>query len=82
MKQDDKRVRLAYPKDVINLWPDDIIILRSRSKKGERALAPGKWFIDRCTSVGEDAELWERMPYDGMRPFYHRSIIAVERKTK
>ena len=43
----------------------DYIIIRSIYKNKYRVFAPNKWWINRNTPVGEDAELYLRKPYGG-----------------
>lgn len=45
---------------------------------GERAIPPGKWYINRNTPVGEDAEIWERMPHNGRREIFRQDILRVD----
>lgn len=46
---------------------------------GEKVIKAGKWWINKHTPVGEDAEIWERMPYHGRRFIDHKNIIAIEK---
>ena len=59
----------------------DTLIVTKRGG-GERRIEACKWYINRRTPVGEDAELWERMPYGGRREIQRVNIIAVERGKK
>lgn len=43
------------------------LIVLAKTKTGIRTIPAGKWGIDRYTPVGEDAQLYERMPYGGKR---------------
>ena len=45
---------------------------------GERRIESGRWWINKNTPVGEDAEIWERMPHSGRRLIDDRKIIATE----
>lgn len=56
----------------------DTLIMRKRGG-GERRIPAGKWWVNRNTPVGEDAELIERMPHNGYRYLDWRNLIAVER---
>lgn len=56
----------------------DTLILSKRGG-GERRVPPGKWWINRNTPVGEDADLWERKPYGGTRYIPWTQLIAIER---
>lgn len=73
----DALVRLAYPSEAISLHPGDTIVVRTRN--GERKIPAGKWWVNRCTPVGDDAELWERKPWDGRRYIDWRDVVAVDR---
>jgi len=53
----------------------DSLVLRGRSGK-ERILPPDKWYINRNTPVGEDADIWERKPWGGKK-WINSEIIAV-----
>jgi len=70
-------VRLAYPSEAVSLHQGDVVIVRTRN--GERKIPAGKWWVNRHTPVGEDAELWERKPWDGRRYVDWRDVVAVER---
>ncbi len=69
-------VRHTYPEAVILLREGDTIIVKTR--KGERKIPPNKWWLNCNTPVGEDAELWERKPYNGNRYIRWRDVISVE----
>lgn len=62
----------------VMLRKDDTIIYPKRGG-GEKKIPPEKWWIDKSTPIGEDAELWERMPYGGNRYLDSAKIIGVER---
>lgn len=42
---------------------------------GEKHLAPGKYYLDRDTPVGDDACLYELKPYGGMRYIPWSAVI-------
>lgn len=60
------------------LLNSDTLIVVKRGG-GEREITPNKWWINRRTPVGEDVELFERMPYGGRRHIDKSKIIAVKR---
>jgi hypothetical protein len=60
------------------LRPTDTLIYKKRGG-GERRILPRKWWVNRNTPVGDDAELWERMPHDGKRLLDWDKLIGVER---
>ena len=75
MKPDLKRI----PNDrTLCLRPEDVLIVRKRGG-GERQIAAGKWWINRNTPVGDEAELFERMPHQGYRNIEWKNLIAIER---
>ena len=41
----------------------------------------GKWWLNRNTPPGDEAEIWERMSHGGRRQIYFEDIIVIERKT-
>jgi hypothetical protein len=53
------------------------LIVRKRGG-GERSIEPNKWFVDRNTERGEDADFYERMPHQGRRWIDPRSILRRE----
>ncbi len=73
----DALVRLPYTR-TLYLYSKDTLIVKKRGG-GERRVPPGKWWINRNTPVGEDADLMERMPHNGYRYLSWDSLIAVER---
>lgn len=73
----DTIVRLAYPSETASLRQGDTIVVRSRN--GERKIPAGKWWVNRNTPVGEDAELWEEKPWNGRRYIDWSDVVAVER---
>lgn len=58
-------------------YPGETLIVKKRGG-GERAIPPSKWWIDRNTPVGDDADLYERMPYGGQRLISRSTIIRRE----
>lgn len=76
MKETTRR-RYAYPVEASSIYDDDIIIVKARN--GERKILPEKWWVNRRTPVGEDAELWERKPNFGRKLIELDDITAVER---
>lgn len=70
--------RLAYGQHGL-LFDTDTIIVRKRNG-GERAIRSDRWWIDRRTPCGEDAQLWERMSHNGNRAIQWRDVIGVERE--
>lgn len=53
------------------------LVLLVRTRTGNvRVIKPGKWFIDRNTEVGEDADVYERMPHNGLRRIPWPSIVG------
>ena len=45
---------------------------------GERIIPPSKFWFDRNTPVGEDADVWERMPHNGRRLIQWSDVIRKE----
>ena len=72
--------RIEYSR-VMCTYEGDTLIVRKRGG-GERRIPSGKWWINRNTPVGDDAELFERMPYNGRKELRWDDLIAVERTTK
>lgn len=70
-------MRIPYNKNLVRLHREATIIIKSRGGK-ERRISPDKWWVNRNTPVGEDAELWERMPYQGKRRISWDKIVAIE----
>ena len=68
--------RVPYT-EMVFLRESHALIMRKRGG-GERRIPAGKWWIDRATPVGDDAELIERMPHNGYRYLDRRDLIAVE----
>ena len=73
----DALVRLPYTRN-LRLDSEDTLIVKKRGG-GERRVPPDRWWINRNTPVGEDADLMERMPHNGYRYLPWGSLIAVER---
>jgi len=72
-------VRTPYIPYRVCLNPAHTLIVKKRGG-GERRIPPHKWWINRNTPVGEDAEIWERMPHEGRRYISYSDIIAMERE--
>jgi len=53
------------------------LVIRKRGG-GERVIEPAKFWINRNTPRGEDAEIWERMPYEGRREILWSQVIRKE----
>lgn len=70
------RIRMSYHRN-LRLDESDNLIVRTRSK--ERRILSGKWWVNRNTPVGEDAELIERKAFGGRRYLDWGDIVAVER---
>lgn len=51
------------------------LIVRKRGG-GERVIPAGRWWINRNTPVGEDAQFWEIKPYNGRREILRREILG------
>lgn len=75
-KTANQMTRIPYSNEV-HLLPGDALLIRKRG--GERRLLAKDWWINRNTPVGEDAELWERKPFNGRRSICRAEIIAIER---
>lgn len=58
-----------------SLDPKYDLVVKKRGG-GTRQIKAGKWWINKRTPVGEDAELWERMPHQGRRIIPYKNIIA------
>ena len=54
----------------------DSLVVKGRAGK-DRIIKPGKWWIDRNTPVGDDADLYELKPWNGRRYVPWGDIIAV-----
>ena len=59
-------------------FPDERLFLKKRGG-GFRIIAPGDWWIDDNTPVGDDATYWERKSYGGRREFFRCEIIKREK---
>ena len=59
----------------------DTLVLKGRAGK-ERRLVPGKWWINRNTPVGEDADIYESKPYGGRRWVNPVEIVRCESPVK
>jgi len=73
-----RRVERIDSKQCGVLFPSDTLLYAKRGG-GERRVPPGKWWVNRNTPVGDEAELWERMPHDGRRLLDWDKLLAVER---
>ena len=69
--------RLKYPDEAICLRKGDVLIYKPR--KVEHRILADKWWINRNTPVGDDAELYQRKPYGGNKMLDFKYLIAVER---
>lgn len=49
-----------------------------RYGKRERTILAGKWFIDRNTPVGEDADIYEIKPFGGKRFIPLNKVLRTE----
>lgn len=58
------------------LEPFSLVVRKRRG--GERVIPPSKFWIDRNTPVGEDADIWEVMPHNGRRHIPWRDVIRKE----
>ncbi len=63
----------------MRLRGSDVLIM-STPDGGERKIPANKWRINRNTPVGDDADLWEYMPYNGQRYLRWADLVAVERE--
>lgn len=45
---------------------------------GERVIPPHKFWINSNTPLGDDAEIWERMPHRGRRLVSWKDVIRFE----
>ena len=68
----DSSTRKLYVRNYLD--DDDFIVL-----KNERVIPPWKWLINTLTPVGEDAEIYERKPYGGIKQFFFEDIVATMR---
>jgi hypothetical protein len=74
-------MRIPHEQYQTYIYPTDVLILKGRNGK-ERKLTPDKWWINKHTPPGDDAELWERKPYGGKKYVPWREVIALEREPK
>lgn len=72
-------IRIPFVENTTFLYRSDTLILKGKNGK-ERKLKPAKWWINKNTPVGEDANLFERKPYDGNRYISWKELIAIERE--
>ena len=73
--------RIPYVQYRTGLREGDTLVYKAKTASGERLIQPGNWWLNRNTPVGEDAELWERKPYQGRKWLSFDKIIAVIRDT-
>jgi hypothetical protein len=71
--------RLVFPTDVHCPQKGDVLIVRARNGR-ERRIPADKWWVNRDTPVGDEADLWERKPFDGRKQLEWRDLLAVERQ--
>ena len=76
----EQKVRLSYPDESKSLYNTDALVYKTRGK--EKIIMPGKWWINKNTPVGEDAELWKRMAWNGRQLLNFDNIVAVYREVK
>ena len=76
----ETRVRLNYPTESNSLFESDALVYKAGTK--EQIIMSDKWWLNKNTPVGEDAELWKRMPWNGRRELSFNNIIAVYRESK
>ena len=69
--------RIPFDPYYVTIFPNDTLILKGRGGK-ERRIPPSKWWINRNTPVGEEADLYERKPYGGKRLINWDEVIALE----
>lgn len=58
----------------MSLDPRKHLIVRAKNASGERIIPPGKWWIDRNTERGEDADIYERKPHQGRKLIDRKNI--------
>lgn len=62
------------------MYPDeDLIVKSSRTGSGIRVIPAYKWFIDRSTEAGEDADIYEIKPHGG-RKWIPWNVVVERRK--
>lgn len=72
--------RIPYLQNQPGLDTRHDLIVKKRGD-GERRIKSGKWWINRRTPVGEDAEIVERMPHRGRRIIEYTAVIATVETT-
>ena len=55
----------------------DYDILYPKRNGSWRIIKAGKWYINRDTPLGCNAELWERMPHDGRKALNIRHYMEI-----
>lgn len=56
---------------------EDRTITVKKRGGGERTIPAHRWFINRNTPVGEDADFYEIKPYDGRRYIPYDTILRI-----
>lgn len=81
-RQNHMKMRIEYNysihRNLMSLDESFALIVKKRGG-GERVIKSGNWWMDRQTPVGENAEIFERMPYDGRRTIPRNTILAIEK---
>lgn len=52
------------------------LIVKARTQSGTRDIPSHKWWINRNTPVGEDADVYEKKPYGGSKYHPWRVILG------
>ena len=73
-----KRIKYSHNTGIFLEYGDALVIKKGRS--GERIIKAKKWWINRNTPVGDDAELWEVKPYDGKKYIPWSDVISILRE--
>jgi len=53
-------------------------LIVTKRQGGTRVIPASKWWIDRNTPVGEDADIYERMPHNGNRLINRKTMVGQE----
>lgn len=72
------RVERIDSKQCGGLQPSDALLYAKRGG-GEKRIPSGRWWINKNTPVGDEAELWERMSHEGRRLLDWKKLLGVER---